>query len=997
MAVERRRRVGWTGIVALALTLAAAPAAVALDPARTLQQYVHEVWEVDRGLPQNSVLDVVQSADGYLWLATFEGLVRFDGVRFEVFDKVSVAAIADNSVWAVLEDRRGRLWAGTSGGGLVVREGGRFRAVTTADGLPSDFVTALAEDGAGTLWVGTRHGVAYPVGDRFEAVAGLTASVRTLAADHDGALWVGTDGSGLFRVAGGVVTAFGAADGLPSDNVRALYVDPLDGTLWVGTSAAGVLRFDGQRLVAVATSGAPITDVRALLRDRHGSLWVGTGRLGLVRLVGDHAESFDARDGLTDDTVEALAEDAEGSLWIGTYRGGLNRLRDGKLVTLTTRQGLSHDQVRAVFADSRGDLWLGTVGGGADRLAGGTVVEVVSTARGLSSDLVWAITEGRDGSLWLGTYGGGLNRWRAGEVTVLTTADGLSDDVVRAVMEDRAGNLWIGTSAAGVDILRPDGRLDHLTSANGLPNDPVYALLEDTTGAIWLGTYGGGVARVVGDTITTLSTADGLSHDFAWTLSEDADQPGVVWIGTNGGGLNRYQDGRLSAYTQRQGLANDVVFQIVDDGAGRLWVGSQKGIFSVAKRDLAELDRGRDERLRCVVFDHTDGMRAWGCNGPSSPAGAKDRRGRLWFPTVNGVAVVDPANLPTNTVVPPVVIERFVVDGRELDPTVEAVLPPGSERLELAFTALSLVAPDKVRFRFRLEGLEERWTEASDRRGAQYQRLPPGRYVFRVLAANNDGIWNETGAALAFTLLPYFHQTRLFAVLVVAAVFALGAGVVAVRVRGLKARERELRQVVETRTRELADANAELTRLANQDGLTGIANHRYLDVFLEKEWRRNRREQKPLAAVMLDVDFFKKFNDRYGHQAGDDCLRRVAAVLDRCARRATDLAGRYGGEEFVLALGETGEEGARAVAERARLEVEALGVAHLDGGDGQVVTVSCGVAVLPTAADDDVAELLRRADAALYRAKRGGRNRVELWQEQAPASAPADEQGRIDR
>jgi len=990
--MEDRACWGWGGpgsrrglplrLVGLVLgwAIAALPVS-ALDPDKAITQYVQDSWEVDSGLPQNSVLDIVQTADGYLWMGSFEGLARFDGVHFEVFDKTNMA-MTESAVWALLEDRQHRLWIGTDGGGLLVREGEHFSTLTADDGLAGNIVTSLAEGPDGTIWAGTRSGVTRIRDGVAEIVSLPHPSVLSLAVDAQGTAWVGTDGGGVYRLEQGEITSFDKSSGLPSAKVHAVYLDRDGVTLWAGTSGQGLAVFRNGRWEVEKEDVPGLHDIQEILRDGEGSLWAGTGYNGLFRLHGDAVEHLGARDGLTDDDVEALCEDVEGSLWLGTYRGGLDRLRDGKFVTYTTREGLSHDQVRAVFADSRGDIWLGTVGGGVNRLRAGTV-EVLSTANGLSNDLVWSLGESGDGSIWIGTYGGGLNRWRDGTLTLYSTANGLSHDLIRSLMEDRDGNLWIGTNGKGIDILRPDGRIDHLTTADGLPNEFVYSIVQDSTGSIWIGTYGGGLCRIEGGSITSFGTEDGLSHAFVWTLTEDADEPGVIWAGTNGGGINRVRNGEIHAYTQARGLHNDVVFQILDDGLGRLWMSSHKGVFSITKDALDRLDRGLIERIHCASYGRSDGMRTWECNGPSSPAGALDSKGRLWFPTIKGVVAVDPDNLPVNRRAPPVVIERFVVDGQEMDRDAPIELAPGARQVEVHFTALSLLAPEKVRFRRILEGLEEEWTEPSGVRSALFSRLPPGRYTFRVIACNNDGVWNEGGASLSFSLRPFFHQTRYFYALCGCAAFALGAGVVMTRVRRLKHREKVLSRLVAERTGELARANAELERLANLDGLTGIANHRYFELALEAEWRRCRRESVPLSLVMLDVDFFKRFNDRYGHQAGDECLKAVASVLGESVHRPGDLAARYGGEEFVLVLSATPVDGAVHVAEEVRRRVEELAIEHDSGNGVGVVTLSAGVVTVVPDGTLDLSVVIGRADEALYRAKRRGRNRVEIWSESA--------------
>jgi diguanylate cyclase (GGDEF)-like protein len=418
-----------------------------------------------------------------------------------------------------------------------------------------------------------------------------------------------------------------------------------------------------------------------------------------------------------------------------------------------------------------------------------------------------------------------------------------------------------------------------------------------------------------------------------------------------------------------------VVFQILDDGRGRLWMSTQAGIASVARRDFELYDIDRLDRLRFDLLARSEGLRTSACNGPAAPAGAEDLEGRLVFPTIKGLAIVDPDAIPFNDVPPPITIEKVVVDGREHPASSELVLEPGVDRVEFQFTALSLLAPERVRFRFQLVGNDDDWSEPSVDRRAHYTNLPPGDYTFRVIACNNDGVWNEQGAAVHLTLEPYVYQTRPFLAACALGIFLLGLGVAMIRVRALKQRGRTLAALVQERTRELDAANQELARMARVDGLTGIANRRHFEEFFGREWRRCRRHGDPISVIMIDIDEFKKYNDHYGHQAGDGCLRTVARIAGRTVRRPGDLVARYGGEEFVVVLSGASEEGALGLAEKIRAELFQAAIPHHGGPHGRV-SLSAGVATVIPARDGDPQEVIRRADAALYRAKRGGRNRV---------------------
>jgi diguanylate cyclase (GGDEF)-like protein len=958
--------------------------AAALDPARAPTQYVHSVWQTNDGLPQNTVTSVAQTTDGYLWLGTRGGLARFDGVRFAVYDDTTTPELAQSQILSLLADPEGRLWIGTWGGGLARLEDGRFTRLSAAQGLPSELVTALARDTRGRLWVGTDGGgVGRLEGDRFVAVASrgaLGVQVRALAAAPDG-MWVGTD-AGLAHLADGdALTSYGTAQGLSRTSVRALLRDR-KGTLWIGTDAGLNAWRDGRFSALTTKDGLPHDVVVALAEDRDGNLWVGTDGGGSARLREGRVSTFASAHGLSNDSILAIHEDREGNLWMGTNLGGLNQLRDGRVTPLGRREGLSHDYARAVYEDRDGALWFGTEGGGLDRLQHGRITSH-STRNGLSNDTVFAIVQDRAGDLWVGTDHG-LNRHRGGRFESFHAADthstpggrphgddGMSNDSVLALLEGRDGSIWIGTYAGGLNRYK-DGRFTALTTRQGLAHDTVNVLYEDRAGALWIGTRGGGLDRLVDGRIEHFTTRNGLSDDLVFALHEDAE--GALWIGTYGGGLNRYKDGRFSAVTRRQGLHDDVVHHILEDGFGYVWLSGNRGVSRVSKRELDEVADGRRPTLAATVLGTADGMRDTECNGGAS-AGARTRSGHLWFPTVEGFVEIDPARLRASSA-PPVVIESALVDAQAMPVHAAFAVAPGARTLSFQFTALSFVAPGALRFRYQLEGLDEDWVDAGTRRTTSYSRLPPGRYAFRVSAAGQDGAWSAGSAPLVFEVLPLFYETWWFRGLAVAVLAVAWPLFYRARIRRLQRQKEELEHMVADRTADLNAANARLEQLARVDGLTGLFNRRAFDELLEGECRRAVRQQSELALLMLDVDAFKAYNDRYGHPAGDACLRTVAETVRRTLRRAGDVAARYGGEEIVVVLPGTALEAALAVAESIRAAVEDLALPHVASPVQPTLTVSVGAAATG-GRPLTPAELVADADAALYAAKQAGRNRVE--------------------
>ena len=775
-------------ILGLTAALLSAPA-LALDPSRSLDQYGLDSFHSKDGLPQNSVQVITETPDGYLWLGTQEGLVRFDGVRFAVFDRSNTPAFANNHVTALLPTPAG-LMVGTFGGDLVEWHG-----------RPRE-----------------------PLGIPLRPQAG---AILALSSDREGRLWIATS-TGLYLKTGSRVERYGTGQGLPSDQIRALLTD-LDGTLWVGTSRGLVRLRDGKNTITTERDGLPGDDVLALARGPDGALWAGTSK-GLGRHDDGGWRVFRARDGLAHDSVRTLHVDPQGTLWIGTT-GGLTRFREGSFASITAREGLTSDSVATLYTDREGSLWIGTDGGGLSRLKEAKAA-TYGLRQGLSSELVYSVAGARDGGMWVGTYGGDVDHLRDGRFTRALGGDRLGATRVRALLESGSGELWIGTDLA---LHRyAGGRVDTFAADRGLPASPVRVLYQDRQGTIWVGTDGGGLLRVSGKSLVpdarpglpssqvrailedsrggfwvgtygglavlrdgayqTYTTANGLSHDYVRSLHESAD--GTLWIGTYGGGLTRLRDGKFTAVTARDGLFSDVIFRILEDASGDLWMSCNKGVFRVKRGELDEFAAGTRARVHSEVLDEADGMRSRECSG-GSPAGWRTADGRLWFPTVQGVVGVDPSRQPRNPAAPPVVLERMLADNEDVDLTTPARLPPRRQRLEFAFTAVSFVAPERIRYRYRLEGFDRDWVDAGAGHQAIYTRLPPGAYRFRVVAANADGAWNESGAVYAFELAPSFYETGWFWTLAALSVALAAGGLHVWRIRRLRQHEETLQQRIQ--------------------------------------------------------------------------------------------------------------------------------------------------------------------------------------------------------
>jgi ligand-binding sensor domain-containing protein/signal transduction histidine kinase len=757
-----------------------------------LARYNVRSWQTDEGLPQNSVHAIAQTPDGYLWVGTHEGLARFDGVRFTLLDEPAAPYLRQSWITALCAGRDGSLWIASESNGVARLQAGALTQFKEADGLPGSQIQCLLESEDGSLWIGGDGGLARFKDGRItrfrQSERLINNSVKALFEYPKGTIRVATV-TGLISVSTAGkedVENFGL--GVLTNVLKAVSADQR-GQLWLGATDGLICLTEGKRVSYGLSHGLPDKIITVIHEDRAGQLWVGTYS-GLVRFVDGRPVEWSLGRKPFADLIYTINEDREGSLWVGG-RDGLYRLNPARLSTFTTEEGLNYNNVTSVLEDRLGDMWFGTWGGGVNRLHEGRFTGITTT-NGLSHDTVLSLHEGRDASLWVGMdYNGVLNRLRAGLTNDFprTATNGLINAAIRVIHEDRQGSMWIGTSK-GLNRFH-DGIYETYTTTNGLPGNIVMALCERADGSMWIGSDGG-LGRWDGTNFASFTQRDGLSSDAVNALYEDRDH--TLWIGTRTGGLNRYRDGKFTTYTTRQGLFSDEVYEIVEDDFGYFWMSCRRGIFRVSRKELDELDHGAIKLVHSTVFGKVDGLASVQCNGVSKPAGWKSRDGRLWFPTIRGVVAME-ASISINDRPPPVVIEE-VRAGRELLPlerlTNGATLKvaPGRGDLEIQYTALSLQVPEKVRFQYRLEPMDPEWVEAGAQRFAYYNSVPPGRYRFQVIACNNDGVWNETGAVLAIQMLPHYWQTWWFKTTAAAAFVILFVAFYRARVERLREIER---------------------------------------------------------------------------------------------------------------------------------------------------------------------------------------------------------------
>jgi diguanylate cyclase (GGDEF)-like protein len=954
----------WSLLVVVACALLACLPADALDAGRTIGQLTH-VW-YENQLPQGTVLSIAQRSNGSIWLATYGGLIHYSGGEFDAIDQRVAPALKSSAITAVEADPDGTLWVGTLNGGLYRATSRELEPVALPAHVESVF--GIVRDGTGARLLTTNAGVV-----RMDATGARVLGedsgfpprgfYRAIVADKTGGVWIAADGIGVVHWRDGHAEVLDTSRGLPTSAVYSLAVDRA-GTIWVGTQAGPVRYRDGRFEREPRLAVLDAKRIYSLFGDRDGNLWFAPLGVGICRLSAADFECDDTLAGMHGETVRSMFEDREGNLWMGTTSSGIHRFSDSKLVTVTGQW--ASNAIRAVYEDRGGTLWVGSDGAGLARYAHRVLEPAVDINRKLPSQLLRAIQGDAAGNLWVAGTEGVSRIAPDGTVRNFGIDDGLPGTIVFAFAPSRDGGLWVGTLQGVAKI-----HGDEVSVVEGTHGDDIRALHEDAEGRLWIGERSG--LRCLREATLDQCDTDGLPGMSVFAFHPEAN--GDLWIGTSIG-LMRMRAGKVQAFTQRAGFYGDAAFVILDDDAGHLWVSSNRGIARLALADIDALDRGASTQIEPRWYGKSDGMLSSQANGASQTPGWRTRDGRLWFGTAHGVVMVDPAHQIVNTLPPPVAVEHVLVDGKDIDPDHLGHIGPGVERIEWRYAAMSFVAPAAVKYRYRIEGFDRDWIDAGGNRVAAYTNLPAGDYVFRAIASNNDGVWNDEGASVRFTIVPRWYATWWFHVVAALAAIALLAALHRVRVWRLHERERALTREIAQHTEALRSANAKLQKLASLDGLTQIANRGAFDQRLARAWREHAVSETPLAVLLCDIDEFKAYNDSYGHLAGDAALAAVAGTLSKILRSNADVAARYGGEEFAVLLADCDADEACAIAQRLLDAVRALGIRHRASSVAPQVTISIGVASVDPAATASPESLLRRADDALYRAKAQGRDRM---------------------
>ena len=762
-------------ITCLSLTgLAGDVAASAIATESAGNFFLQKRWTTEEGLPQNTVTSIVQTRDGYLWLGTFGGLVRFDGVRFTTFNSADIPALRSNRIMSLYEDAGGTLWIGTETGDIARFQNGSFEIFASGDGITGNVVLSFLVDRRGDLWVGQTRGLSRFQGQQsgnrefFPSEQGVTSIVE----DANGDLWFSTSGN-LLGWRGGNFITHPISDSKSAIRDNIIKADS-SGGLWSVTGSGFGRIENGQFRQLLKNPLSQTRYISAIAADRQNNVWIGYYEAIYKFNENELLEKYDVS-ALTTSGIRSMMFDREENLWIGTNSDGLIRLSPRRIKTLSTADGLPHDEIMTITEDFSGNgVWIGAVG--LTHWQNGQAT-VYKKENGLPANRITALRFSADGTLWIGTLGG-LASLKNGQISVYPESSS-NPLPVKAIFEDRHGNLWLGRQSGGLQLFR-SGDFRTYKKENGLVHNDVRLITEDRAGNLWVGTVGG-ISKVKiacagnepicaapeSPEFTNFTMRDGLSNDFVREILEDAD--GTFWIGTYGGGVNRLREGKFTAVTTKDGLSDDFVSRILTDDRDKFWILGNRGIFSVSRQALNDFADGKLKAITCGNYGAADGLLSSEGNGGNSPAGWKMRDGRLWFPMIKGVAIIDPKTISSQPM--PVLIEEATLDRRLLDTKTKLVVSPGQENLEIHYTGLSFAKPEQIRFRYKLEGLDENWTEAGTRRVAYFPHLPPGNYRFTVTAANSDAVWSESSATLEITVLAPFWRQWWFTGLVAVSLF----------------------------------------------------------------------------------------------------------------------------------------------------------------------------------------------------------------------------------
>jgi len=728
-----------------------------LDPDIRPSHYIIRGWDQSDGLPQNTVTDLIQTRDGYLWIGTEEGLARFNGREFRQFTKYNTKEIKNDDITSFWEDKEGNLWIGTRRGLLKYRNG-KFTLFDRKNGLEHDFIRSLGFDGY-RLFIGTDSGLFIMENESFKSVSGFSGSrILVIKTNGIGSLLVGTE-NGLFLLKKGKKKRVFTGMGI-TDNIITEILPISKSNFLIGTLGSGIIEIDNGKILPFSQRlGMSKKNIEELFKDSDGNLWVLYDKSdSIIRVSRKRITKLKVGYGLKASQFRSIYEDKEKNLWIGTLKG-LNVIMDSKIQVFSQREGLRNDEVGPVF-ERNGTIWIGYNTGGIDIMRGKKISPYHDEI--FKDTMIVSIFINKKGNLWAGTFGRGIIRKKGNKFITINKADGLPSTKVYSIIEDLSGKIWVGTFGG---LVRIDGSKIHTFGAKEGFKDRqiIYSLMNDSRGCIWICTAGGGVFKYEDGKFYNYSEKNGLSDNFVLSTYEDRQKN--IWVGTSNGLNLIKRSGEISVFKKENGLYNDVGFTILEDDNGTLWMSSNKGIYSVNRKDLLGFASGKINKIISKGYTTIDGLRGNEGNGGFTYSGWKTSDGKLLFSTTSGMAMVVPDSLKIRHRIPPLKIEKVVIDGKIIeDPESRIEMDSSVSKVEIHFSVLSYFAPERNRVKFMLRGYDKKWEEMDSSREwtAKYTNLRFGNYRFILKGCNGDGIWNETPTSLQLIIKPFFWETNWF-------------------------------------------------------------------------------------------------------------------------------------------------------------------------------------------------------------------------------------------
>lgn len=775
-------------------------------PYYPLNQYVQTSWTVKQDLPDNNIPDILQDQRGYIWMASYSGLIQFDSINFKTISKNNNPQFTSTTARVLFEDSRGNLWIGTNGDGLARFTDNTFTMFKKEDGLVSQNIRSITETSYGGLLLGTTAGISLLQKGRFFDITKNSSFqsqiVEMLYTDKLGQVWMGSSQKGLYQIINKQVVHYTVFPEFDQYQFLSM-LEAKNGDIWLGTVEKGLIRIRNGKVTYFTHEKRYHTGpVNSLFQAQDGTIWCGTDR-GVLRIKGEKVYTYTEKDGLSSNIISKVFEDRERNIWIATARGGVTKLSIGKFQSLSSQDGLINNNVNSILSIGAA-TWIGTDSGLSiyqqGRFIQHPIIDLIGKER------IRYLHQDPKGKIWINTYGKkGVLVYSGGHLKSYNIKNGLSDNRTRVTITAKTGAHWVGTKN-GLNRIH-NGKITQFTEKDGLLNDYILSLYEDPKGQIWIGTDGGGVFRYAQGKFTKYGIEQGLLGGVIFKFFEDSSQN--IWAATNRG-ISRWVKDRFISYSTQNGLKADSIFHIFEDRHHRLWMTSAKGVFTSKIEDFKKVDLQQKPLIEVKLYDIKDGL-----NGGilATAWGERKADGTLLIPTSSGITLINPDQIPINEIPPSVFVDEVMVNSNVVPLKDFKVLSPETQRITLNYKGLSYAKPEDVVFQYKLEGFDKDWSQPTKKREASYTSLPPGTYQFKLKAANGDDVWSNVPPPIKFVQKPHFYQTTWFLLLTIATVVGLTAIVFLVRIRILQKQKQQLEKTIAERTREIHGKNKELSKI----------------------------------------------------------------------------------------------------------------------------------------------------------------------------------------